>query len=493
MNRFRFFGFLWITMYLVMAISVNAQDSNERPNIVFIIADDVSWNDIGCYGNDFVKTPNLDNLAAQGIKFTNAYLTASSCSPSRNSIITGRYPHNTGAPELHMPIPLAQIPFPLLLKQSGYYTVQSGKAHFGPHAERAFNKFYEKEDAGDGGEERWVQCLKERPKDQPFFAWFGSTDAHRPWGADEFKITHDPAEIEVPPYLVDEASTRQDLASYYNEITRLDHYIGLVVEELAHQQILDNTIIMFVSDNGRPFPGCKTRVYDRGMKTPLVVHWPQGIREGLVSNSLVSVIDIAPTFLEAAGVNIVPEILGKSFLSLFEHPDMEFRNYVFSEHNWHDYESYERMVRTKNFLYLINERPWMDQRGPADSNKGASFEDLKVRRDAGKLTPAQSDIFMAPRPRYELYDCISDPGQLVNVASLKKYQQVKKDLDHVLAKWMKETRDNVPDNLTKDLFDRETGTKVGVWRFGELDKQRGEIPGVASGALEVKSSDISIF
>ena len=144
----------------------------DKPNIVYIIADDVGWSDLGCYGNEVVHTPHIDQVAKEGLRFENAFLTASSCSPSRCSIITGRYPHGNGAAELHSPLPESQIPFPLLLKNAGYYTVQAGKSHFGDPALRCFDNAYQMKDAGVGGEERWVQCLQERPRDKPFFAWF---------------------------------------------------------------------------------------------------------------------------------------------------------------------------------------------------------------------------------------------------------------------------------------------------------------------------------
>src|SRR5690606_22645876 len=144
MNRITdIISFLAFMLSTTLSIQVYGQNKDsQRPNIVFIIADDVSWNDLGCYGNRAVRTPIIDQLAGEGIRFDNVFLTASSCSPSRTSIISGRYPHNTGAAELHTPLPEEQIPFPLLLKESGYYTVQSGKTHFGEPALRAFDKVY---------------------------------------------------------------------------------------------------------------------------------------------------------------------------------------------------------------------------------------------------------------------------------------------------------------------------------------------------------------
>jgi N-sulfoglucosamine sulfohydrolase len=452
----------------------------KKPNIIFIIADDVSQEDIGCYGNAAVRTPNIDKIAKQGIRFENAYLTTSSCSPSRNSIISGRYPHNTGAAELHTPLPAAQIPFPLLLKESGYYTVQAGKSHFGTPALRAFDKAYEGREGGTGGEERWVKCLQERPRDKPVFAWFAAMDAHRPWQADDFATPHDPAKVIVPPYLADTEATRQDIASYYNEIARFDFYIGEVVAELERQGIAKNTLILILADNGRPFPRSKSRVYDSGMKTPFIVKWENGItRPGSSSKSLVSVLDIAPTLLEVAGLAAAPAFQGRSFTKLLQDPTRDFRQYVFAEHNWHDYEAHERMVRSKNLMYVLNSRPQLSNHGPADSNSSPAFADLKKSRDEGKLSTAQQEVFRVPRPKEELYDCNKDPLQLRNVAALPEYQQELKALRATLANWRTVTRDNTPQNLTPDWFDRETGKPL-----EKAKRIRGEMPGVKAGALK---------
>jgi N-sulfoglucosamine sulfohydrolase len=448
---------------------------NNRPDFVVLIADDISWDDFGCYGNKVVKTPNIDRIAGAGMQFNNAFLTASSSSPSRCSIISGRYPHSSGAAELHTPLPADEIPFPEILKKGGYYTAQAGKWHFGPEVHSAFDRHTDVRDNsdGDGGENNWIKFMRERPKDKPFFFWFASHDAHRPWGADTFRITHDPLKIKVPLYLEDTPGTRQDLASYYNEIARFDYYCGEVFKELERQGALDNTVIIIMSDNGRPFPGCKTRVYDRGMKTPMIIHWPKGINsKGLETASLVSAVDIAPTILEIAGLKQPQRYQGRSFLPVLKDPSAEIRNEVFSEHNWHDYEAHERMVRTKDFLYVLNSRPWLSNCGPADSKQSPSQAALNKVRDEGRLTAAQADIFIVPRPAEELYDLQNDPDQLLNVASVPKYQAGLKEMRAMLTAWRNETGDNTPANLTHDWYDRETGKAL------KSEQVRGTMPGI---------------
>lgn len=448
-----------------------AQDT--RPNIVMILADDIGYEDIGVYGNTQVKTPTIDRLAAEGLRFTNFYLTTSSCSPSRCSMISGRYPHNTGAAELHTTLPESITIFPELLKEAGYFTGQAGKWHMGPAPRRGFDVIYDKGPTmGDGGEDSWVPLLEERPKDKPFFLWLASLDAHRPWGTNSFSGTHTPESVQVPPFLADEMPTKTDLARYYDEISRFDFFIGEVEAELDRQGVLENTIILVLSDNGRPFPRSKTRLIDSGIKSPLIVKWPEGIsKAGSISESMLSSIDLAPTFLELAGLVPPDSFQGKSFRAVLENPGLPFRNFVFAEHNWHDHEAHARMVRTKNYLYIKNNRPGFSNPGPADSNASEAFADLKRVREEGSLNPAQADVFAAPRPAEEFYLVEEDEYQILNRATLGEGTGMLDYLRAILEKWSEETDDTVPSDLTEDWYDKETGKAL------DIERTRGQMPG----------------
>lgn len=477
---------LFLLLLLLSSYELPDTVQETRPNIIYIIADDVGWSDLGCYGSKVAHTPHIDRLAREGLIFQNAFLTASSCSPSRCSIITGRYPHNTGAAELHSPLPESQIPFPLLLKDAGYYTVQSGKSHFGQAALRCFDKAYEMKDAGVGGEARWVKCLQERPRDKPFFAWFAAIDAHRDWQFDEKGVTPDPEKITVPPYLVDSRSTRTDLAAYHHEISRWDYYIGEVLDEVERQGISKNTVIIIMSDNGMPFPRAKTRVYDSGMKTPLIIHWPEQIIPGIETYSLVSAVDIAPTVIDIAGVQMPGFFQGRSFRRLFQRPDLPFRQFIYAEHNWHDYEAHERMIRSQNFMYVRNHRPQLPNGGPADSKRSLSQTALDSVKDAGQLTAAQLDNFITPRAYEELFQVTRDPDQIINLASAEFYLDTLRYFRGQLDRWIEETGDNVPAKLTPDGFDRQTGELLpDIPAFNQVP--RGEMPGINSGALSLNS------
>ncbi len=461
----------------------NPQSATNRPNIVLIIADDLGWNDLGCYGNKVVQTPRIDSIAAAGLKFTNAYLTTSSCSPSRTSIISGRYPHNTGAAELHTPLPPGVNIFPELLRQSGYFSAQAGKWHMGDAPRRGFDLIWDGKGMGPGGEDRWVDLIGELPEGKPFFLWLASLDAHRDWDPGTFGGLHNPEDIEVPVFLINDQATRQDLSLYYDEIARLDHFVGKVEDELHKRGLAENTILIIMSDNGRPFPRCKTRLYDSGIKTPMIVKWPDGIYgSGQECHSLVSAIDIAPTILEAAGVPIPSSFQGRSFLNLWNEPALPFRNYIFAEHNWHDHEALERMVRTRDYLFILNLRPSFPNQGPADSNNSNSFTSLRQARDQGMLTAAQNDVFLTPRPREELFDCLRDPLQLVNLATHPDMGNKLNELRGVLELWIEQTGDTHPEQLTPDWYSRESGDAL------EVDRVRGEMPGVSRRATEIHHS-----
>ncbi len=436
--------------------------TNNRPNVILFIGDDISVDDFGCYGHPTIRTPHVDKLAQSGVRFTNAYLTTSQCSPTRCSLITGRYPHNTGAPELHMELPEGQRMFPQEMRKVGYYCTQAGKWHLGEYAKQAFDNVYETELDDPGGENRWVRCLQERPKDQPFFFCFSSDDAHRGWQPVEEVKKHDPKDVIIPPYMVDSPTTRADLAKYYDEVSRLDYYVGAVVEELKNQDELDNTIIIFIADNGRPFPRCKTWLYDSGIKTPLIISYPKGLgKKRTVCNSLVSAIDIAPTILDLVGGKSPETIQGKSFKYLLENPQKTICEYVFAERNWHTQRSHERMVRWKNWVYIRNSYPELNQFLVVQRDFPA-FKDVVELNKQGQLTDAQKDLLLAPRPAEQLFNLDNDPEQLNNLVQQNEHKQVLEHLCQVLDEWQDRTGDTAPplDKVTPDRHDLVTGKRL---------------------------------
>jgi len=444
-------GFLTITS----CTNQKSEEKTVQPNFIVFIADDAAWNDCGPYGNQNIKTPNINKLAEEGVVFNNVFLTTSSCSPSRCSILTGRYPHSTGARELHMPLPAEQLLFAGKLQKAGYFTAVAGKYHIGPKRPE-FDTIY---GGSPSGCEYWVEALQNRPKNKPFFLWLAALDPHRDYQPNAIPEPHRPEDVIVPPYLPDNDSTRKDLALYYDEISRMDSYIGEVMDELKKQGVDENTLMIYMSDNGQPFPRAKTRMYDSGIKTPFIVRWPAKLKKG-TAGGLISSIDIAPTFCELAGAEISETYQGKSFVPILENYSAETRDYIAAEHNWHDYQAYERAIRNRKYLYIRNAFPELNASPPADAVRSITYKEMIKMRKANNLSENQSDCFVAPRPAEELYDVVNDPWQLHNLAESTEHADALDKMRKLLENWIIEFDDNIPENPTPDKFDRWTGERL---------------------------------
>lgn len=446
---------------LVMSTGVTLAADQARPNIILFIADDMGWDDSGAYGHPHIKTPHIDQLARDGMQFDNAYLTCSSCSPSRSSIITGRYPHSTGgAHQLHNPLPADQVTFVELLKKSGYYTALAGKLHPGKTTADRFEKIYNPGKKEAGGCGNWVKSLKERPADRPFFLWLASFDPHRPYQPNTIPEPHTATDVIVPPYLPDVPETRGDLAMYYDEISRVDHYVGKVLKELDQQGERNKTIVLFISDNGRPFPRCKTTVYNSGVKTPFIVRWPGVVKPGTRSRSLVSTVDIAPTFCELAGVSNSETFQGVNFSPLFEDPKISIREFTFSEHNWHDFDDHQRSCHSLRFNYIRTTYTDYPGTPPADAIRSPTYQAMHQLKAQNRLTTAQLNPYLVPRPAEEFYDLIKDPHELHNLAKDPGCQSELLRHRNRLNRWIAETNDTIPEKRRPNGFDRITGEAI---------------------------------
>jgi arylsulfatase A-like enzyme len=442
-----------IAAFFALCHPADADPAPEKPNIVVIIADDMSWPDSGPYGNRSVHTPNLDRLAREGMRFDEAWLTISSCSPSRASILTGRYPHSSGAGHLMKPLPEDALLLTTPLRQAGYWAAACGKFHL-PGGAGA--KQFDVVDPGGQGKQ-WVSALKRRPKDKPFFLWLASRDPHRPYEKAAFDPPHAPEDVVVPPYLPDTSEVREDLALYYDAIARLDSHVGEVLDALEAEDLLNNTLVLFLADNGRPFPRDKTTCYEGGLRTPLLVRYPPLVKGGSVAGGLVSAVDIAPTLLELAGVPASDTFQGKSLVPILRDPAATVRTHAFAEHNWHVFSACERAVITDRFNYIRNWRPDLPATPPPDIGKSPTWEAMRKLRAAGKLLPKQAACFVTPRPEEELYDTRKDPFALQNLAQDPEYRPVIEEMRAALAAWQRETGDNFdPQNIKPDGVDRET-------------------------------------
>jgi arylsulfatase A-like enzyme len=432
---------------------------DSRPNIVVLVGDDLGWRDTRPYGNAAVRTPNIERLARSGLLVRSAFGTSPQCSPSRISILSGRYPHATRTEDLHTPLPPGERLLPSYLQGEGYFTGHMAKTHYGPLAEKQFQWYSEQTAAG-------LPDFLDAAGDRPFFLWVGFHEPHRPYDSVPPPGGHSPARVTVPPHLADTPETRTDLARYYDAIARMDSAIGEMLEELERRGLRDSTLVVFLSDNGAPFPREKGTLYDSGTRTPLIFSWPAAIRAGATyDRGPVSTIDLMPTLLELAGGEPPVSVQGRSFGELLRAPDSYAgREYVFSERNWHDCDEHQRAVRTARYkLIRTDAYTALPLCTAADIGASPSFLALRARARAGRLTPAQRRLFEAPRARVELYDLQRDPWELANLADQPAQAARVRELAAALQAWMEDT-DDFPAayRVRDDHTDRVTGVQFGT-------------------------------
>ncbi len=440
----------YVLPLLLLAFALDA--AAQPTNILIFIADDQGEGDLSIYGHPALRTPNIDRLGREGMRFDNAFLTISSCSPSRSSILTGRYPHSTGAEDLHMPLPADQRTIARRLSDENYYNMAVGKWHLGD-AEKAHWEVV----VDCPGKETGVQAIKalsERPNDRPFFFWVASKDPHRPFDENAIASPHDPADVVVPPYLPDHPLIRRDLALYYDEVTRFDAHVGEIVAELERQDVLDKTLIVYMSDNGMPFPRAKTTLYDAGIRTPMVVRLPGTVPTGSVQKGLFSVVDLAPTLLDVIGHEL-DSAQGVSRAEMLRDAEAPGRDAIYAEANWHDFEQFTRAVRTERFL-LIRNYYWQNPLwNSVDSINSISWNGYLQMQRSGRLTDAQKFIFLEPRPYEELYDLQVDPVSLQNVVDDAVYRVELNRLRSLLDNWRVQTGDVMPARPRRDGWTRD--------------------------------------
>ena len=402
-------------------------------NVVLIIADDQGL-DLGAYGNPVLRTPNLDRLAARGTLFTNAFATVSSCSPSRSVIYTGLYSHSNGmyglAHDVHNQHLLPSVrTLPQWLKAAGYRTALVGKKHILPDDALPFDEELAPERPGHrdvafmAGEARKFIA---KSADRPFLLVVGYSDPHRAeqnfgntrmWPRIE-RATYDPAKVIVPPHLPDIPEVRRDLADYYESISRLDSGIGLLLDAVRETEHSDDTLVIYLSDNGRPFPGGKTTLYDDGIHLPLIVSSPTQGKRGVRNNAMVSWIDIAPTILDWAGVSPpnTQRLAGRSVLPILEQSDPQGWDRVFASHVFHEIQQYYpmRALRTREYKYIVNLAAALEFPIAGDIAASPTWRAMAARPSVG--VGARTMQAFLHRPSEELYDLREDPAEVKNLA-----------------------------------------------------------------------------
>jgi uncharacterized sulfatase len=448
---------------------VARKSGTKPPNILICISDDMSWEHTSIGGDPAVRTPNFDRLAKSGARFENAFCSSPSCTPSRGALLTGQaFCRLEEGASLLSTLPSKFPLYPDLLEKAGYEVGCTGKG-WGPGDWRPGGRT--RNPAGPPFASFSV-FLNKASGDKPFCFWLGSIDPHRPYDPGSgIRAGIDPAKIEVPPVVPDTPEIRADLADYLFEVQRFDRDVGAAIADLESRGLLTNTLIVVTSDNGMPYPRAKCNLYDWGTRMPLAIAWPARIQPNRVIADFVSLTDLAPTFLEAAGVPIPEQMTGRSLLATLlsvESGQVEKdRERVFFGRERHDVFRVEngqpvgypaRGVRNAQFLFIRNFKPERVPGGDSpDRNEDNDRGPAKSLVVGNKTDPAIEPFYVRAyekRPAEELYDLSKDPGQTNNVAGQASYARIQAKLRDDLDNWMTQMNDpRRPGSPHPDIFD----------------------------------------
>ena len=450
-----------------------------RPNVLWITCEDTSPT-LGCYGDRYARTPHLDRLASQGVRWSRAFATASVCAPARSCLITGMYAASLGTQNLRstFPVPAAIKGFPTYLRQAGYFTSNNVKTDYNLANEAAFIR------------ESWDRCdsqahWRQRRPGQPFFSVFNIMDTHQSrsnvWSFEQFEKEigsklapaerHDPAKAIVPPYYPDTPLVRRTLARCYDCITAMDKEAGRLLAQLDEDGLADDTIVFFYGDGGVGMPRGKRTNYDTGLRVPLIIRFPEKFRNlaplpaGAMSDRLVSFVDFAPTVLSLAGLSAPEYMQGQAFLGPKAGTP---RQYVYGARDRVD-EAFDvsRSVRDARWLYVRNYMPhlsWMQPEGFSDQSlMRRELVELAAHK---KLNAAQWTYAAPTRPLEELFDTDADPCQLHNLAASSAHQETLERMRRQLRQWLLEVRD-VGFLAEHDVSTRSRGQPPFTWARGE--------------------------
>ena len=454
-----------LTIFVLFFLSgtISAAD---RPNILWLVAEDFGPH-LGCWGTKEVSTPNIDALAAQGVRYPRFFTTAPVCSPSRSAFMTGMYQTTIGAHNHRShrddgyKLPDGVRVLTDWLRDAGYFTanVRELPAEFGfkGSGKTDWNFTYEGQPFDS---DKWAD-LKTH---QPFFAQVNFQETHRTFHAPPHA---DPAKVEIPPYYPDHPVTREDWAKYLDSATELDRKVGLVLAQLEKDGLADNTVVFFSGDNGQAHVRGKQFCYDSGLNVPLIVRWPKAFpapkhfTPGTADERLLASIDLAPTMLAIAGAEKPEKMEGEIFLGDSAGPP---RKYVFGARDRCDETVFRfRTVRTERYRYIRNftpERPFL-QKNDYKQRQYPVWTLLPDLDAAGKLTPLQKFLTAPTMPEEELYDVVADPHETKNLAGSAEHQATLRELRSVLEKWIDDSNDQGRQLEPLELAAAKGATKAG--------------------------------
>ncbi|WPP51806.1 sulfatase family protein [Catalinimonas niigatensis] len=428
-----------------------------RPNFLILMSDNHSWNHVGCYGDAVVKTPHMDQLAKQGVRFTNAFCSSPSCTPARASMLTGQdiWRLEEGA-NLWGILPAKFQVYTDILEEAGYLVGFQGKG-WGPGNFEAGGRA--RNPAGDPYE-TFEAFYAKRKKGQPFSFWFSSRNPHRPYDNNSDKAEINLSAIQVPSYLPDNEIVKGDISDYYSEIEEFDKEVGSFIQFLEEKGELDNTLIVVCSDNGWQMPRGLANLYTSGTKIPFIISMPARIKAARVVDDFVSLNDLAPTFLELADIPIPKEMTARSLVPILASeeggridPERDFvvtarERHAFVRQGGAGYGG--RAIITKDFLYIRNyeHEQWPAGDPPLYGDVDAHMlhypSPTKVYMLKHRESVDMKELFnlaFKKRPAEELYDLHNDPYQMKNVAYEDTYQEIKKILTTKLHTYLRNTQD----------------------------------------------------
>ncbi|XOV94071.1 MAG: sulfatase [Bacteroidota bacterium] len=461
--------------YLILLLSVQLFSCNheeERPNILFIIADDISRTSMGAYGCKYIETPNFDRIANEGILFTNAYVTNPKCAPARACLLTGRYSWQLEEAANHQPIlPPKWKFYPDLLESAGYFIGYTGKGwgpgkYYGEHnpagwkyndlkLEPPYSGISNKDYAGN-----FEAFLDNNNEGKPFCFWLGTHEAHREFEKDSYKKeSMDLDKVEVQDFFPDNDLIRGDLADYAVEVEYHDKVIGLALKVLEERDLLENTLVIVTSDHGMPFPRVKGQIYDEGFHVAFAAKWGDKIKPGTEVTDYINFPDVAPTLLEVAGLDKHPQMTGKSFLDIMlsgksgrVDPNRSFAILGKERHDLGRMEGDQhsvgypaRAIKTDNYLFIRNYKPHRWPVGdPEYGYMNCDGSPTKTYLTGLSSNDSDHQYFLSAfgkRPAVEFYDINKDPDCVTNLATHPEFVSIIGELESKMNQILAEQED----------------------------------------------------
>lgn len=479
-------------IFIILALFCSVILSQEKkeavkPNIILIVSDDHGSGDLGCYGNDKIKTPNLDKLAEEGIRFNNAYATSASCTASRSVILSGIYNHANGLyghmHHFHHFRAYNHIKsLPVLLEElAGYRTARIGKYHLAPEEVYKFQTVLPGELRNPVEMSKNCAEVINSDSEQPYFLYYCTSDPHRgggmvnehPLKPDRFgnkdegyegvvETKFNESDVDVPPYLPDTEASRAELAQYYQSVARMDYGIGKLLDMVKESGKWDETLIMYISDNGIAFPGAKTNVYEPGIKLPCIIKYPFSEDKNIAKDEMINWADITPTFLDVAGVlEEADDILaaefdknkerwdnthnqgfqGRSFKSILDGNPLGEWNVTYASHTFHEITMYYpmRSVITDKYKLIWNIASKLPYPHAMDLWESATWQDI-INNDKAEYSGKSVNGYTF-RDEFELFDLSTDPNESENLAYNEDYAEILEQMKAKLKLFQEETND----------------------------------------------------